>query len=71
MREVCEWLAAVLPGRSLADDLPDEPHDWAQRCAVPPEQLGRLLIVEDALLAARAAALANAGQTPVKPGAFR
>jgi cysteine desulfurase len=69
--DVCDWLAAVLPGRSLADDLPDEPHAWAQRCAVPPEQLGRLLIVEDALLAARAAALANAGQTPVKPGAFR
>lgn len=68
---VCDWLEAVLPGRSPADDLPDEPHAWAQRCAVPPDQLGRLLIVEDALLAARAAARGNAGPPPAKPGVFR
>jgi cysteine desulfurase len=49
---VCEWLAATLPGRALGDGMPGDPMVWAAGCAVPAEQLGRLLTVEDALRAA-------------------
>ena len=53
---VCEWLADSLRGRSLAAGLPGTPVDWTSQCAVPVEQLGRLLTVEDALRAAWEAA---------------
>jgi cysteine desulfurase len=49
---VVAWLDEVLVGRGLAAGLPGTPADWAEKFAVPPEKLGRLLVVEDALRAA-------------------
>lgn len=52
----CEWLARQLEGQRLEPGLsPGTPLDWAARLGVPPDRLGRLLVVEDALLAALAA----------------
>ena len=48
---VAAWLAGRLPGRALAGPALGEPVDWARELAVPVEKLGRLLVVEDALLA--------------------
>jgi hypothetical protein len=50
----CEWLARRLEagGRHLIG-LPGE---WAQELSIPPARMGRLLVVEDALRAALAAA---------------
>jgi hypothetical protein len=45
------WLCEQLPGRSREALLPGTPPEWAALRAVPVEKLGRLLIVEDALLA--------------------
>lgn len=45
------WIASQLPGRSLANLIPDTPAEWAQALAVPVEKLGRLLTIEDALRA--------------------
>ncbi|MGH8231637.1 MAG: hypothetical protein ACRESY_07435 [Steroidobacteraceae bacterium] len=53
---VCEWLALQL--ESSAGDvrvtLPalGSPADWAAALQIPPERLGRLLVIEDALKAA-------------------
>jgi NifU-like protein involved in Fe-S cluster formation len=47
---VTAWVAERLPGRSRAELVPGTPHEWAEALAVPIEKLGRLLIVEDALL---------------------
>jgi cysteine desulfurase len=57
-RAVAQALAGALPGRPL--DLPaiGGPLDWAARHGIPPGKLGRLLVVEDAWLRAREAALA-------------
>jgi len=51
----CEWLARSLEGQPAAalqgaglGGL-GGPLDWARRLGVPPEKLGRLLIIEDAL----------------------
>jgi cysteine desulfurase len=57
-RAVAQALAEALPGRPL--DLPaiGGPRDWAARQDIPPGKLGRLLVVEDAWLRAREAALA-------------
>ncbi|MFM7626731.1 MAG: cysteine desulfurase family protein, partial [Gammaproteobacteria bacterium] len=72
-RAVAKALAAALPGRPLDPAVPDaavpdaaaatptlgSPRDWAARHGVQPEKLGRLLVVEDAWLRAREAALAR------------
>ncbi len=49
---VAGWLCEVLEGSRLDAGAPGTPADWAQKFEVPAEKLGRLLIVEDALLAA-------------------
>jgi hypothetical protein len=51
----CEWLARALPGRSRDAPWPGDPHQWARTLEAPPERLGRFLVIEDALRAARAA----------------
>jgi hypothetical protein len=48
---VVEWLIGQLPGRTRADGPPGNPASWAETLSVPVEKLGRLLVVEDALLA--------------------
>jgi hypothetical protein len=50
----CEWLAQRL--ESGARDLIGGPADWAQQLQIPPAKMGRLLVIEDALRAALAAA---------------
>jgi hypothetical protein len=50
----CEWLAQRL--ESGERDSIGGPLDWAQQLAIPPAKLGRLLVVEDALMAALTAA---------------
>jgi cysteine desulfurase len=52
---VTAWLCEVLEGGRLAAGPPGTPTDWAVKFEVPAEKLGRLLIVEDALLAAMSA----------------
>jgi cysteine desulfurase len=46
---VADWLCTQLPGRFAADPALGGPLDWAQALSIPPERLGRLLVVEDAL----------------------
>jgi cysteine desulfurase len=48
---VTAWLCEVLEGSRLDAGPPGTPADWARKFEVPAEKLGRLLIVEDALLA--------------------
>lgn len=48
---VAKWLIDRLPGRMRADGAPGDATTWATALAVPVEKLGRLLVVEDALLA--------------------
>ena len=50
----CEWLAQRL--ESGGRDSIGGPADWAAQLSIPPAKLGRLLVVEDALAAALAAA---------------
>lgn len=45
------WIASRLPGRRRAEGVPGGPHDWARELEVPVEKLGRLLVLEDALVA--------------------
>lgn len=45
------WLCGQLPGRAWQGLIPGSPAAWAAARSVPVEKLGRLLIVEDALLA--------------------
>ena len=53
---VCEWLVAQLKGRSWRDPGLGGPQDWARTLDIPLDRLTRLLVVEDALQAALAAA---------------
>jgi hypothetical protein len=48
----CEWLARSLEGRRLDALEVGNPIDWAQQLGVPAAKLGRLLVIEDALVAA-------------------
>jgi cysteine desulfurase len=48
---VVDWLTQQLPGRRRDQGPPGTPASWAEALSVPIEKLGRLLIVEDALLA--------------------
>ena len=56
----CAWLAEAAAGRPLQVKLPESVQQLRDRFEVPVEKMGRLLIVEDAWLAAAAAA-AKAG----------
>lgn len=63
---VCEWLARQLGGRTLGalsgDGLAEAVGTaarWCEGLGIPPGRLGRLLIIEDALLAALRAAAAK------------
>jgi hypothetical protein len=47
-----DWLAARLPGRPADNPGLGGPQDWAKTLSVPPDRLGQLLVVEDALNAA-------------------
>jgi cysteine desulfurase len=49
---VADWLTRQLPGRTRDQGVPGTPASWAEALSVPIEKLGRLLMVEDALLAA-------------------
>jgi cysteine desulfurase len=62
---VCDWLVAQLKGRSWRDPGLGGPQDWARTLNVPLDRLTRLLVVEDALRAALAAAQrqVNGGST--------
>jgi cysteine desulfurase len=48
---VVDWLTRRLPGRTRDDGPPGTPALWAEELSVPVDRLGRLLVVEDALLA--------------------
>ena len=48
----CEWLAGRLEGQPAQTPAVGRPLDWAQELAIPAARLGRLLVIEDALLAA-------------------
>jgi NifU-like N terminal domain len=46
---VCDFIAAGLKGGRPPQPWQGDPHSWAALLSVPPERLGRLLIIEDAL----------------------
>jgi cysteine desulfurase len=48
---VAQWLTDRLVGRRRDEGAPGNPAGWAETLGVPVERLGRLLVVEDALLA--------------------
>src|SRR6185437_7906067 len=45
------WIASRLPGRRRSEGVPGSPQEWARQLGVPVEKLGRLLVLEDALIA--------------------
>jgi hypothetical protein len=59
---VCAHLAGTIVGRHAAQGIGSTPQAWAQEFEVPTEKLGRLLVVEDAIVAA----LRNAANLSVK-----
>ena len=54
---VCAWVAEHAPGPISTAALRESVQDLSERFAVPPEKRGRLLIIEDAWVAALDAAL--------------
>lgn len=46
---VCDFIASGLKGGQPPQPWQGDPHSWAAALSVPPERLGRLLIIEDAL----------------------
>jgi cysteine desulfurase len=48
---VAQWLTDRLPGRRRDEGVPGNPTQWAATLGVPVDRLGRLLVVEDALVA--------------------
>jgi cysteine desulfurase len=48
---VMDWVTHRLPGRTRNDGPPGTPAEWTEELSVPVERLGRLLVIEDALLA--------------------
>lgn len=48
---VAQWLTGRLVGRRRDEGVPGNPAGWAETLGVPVDRLGRLLVVEDALLA--------------------
>jgi hypothetical protein len=69
-QSVCEWLCSQLQGRSWRHPGLGGPQDWAEALEVPLDRLTRLLVIEDALRAALAAAQrqADGGSTMVAQG---
>jgi cysteine desulfurase len=67
---VCDWLVTQLEGRSWRHPGLGGPQDWAQALDIPLDRLTRLLVVEDALRAALAAAQrqADGGSTMAARG---
>lgn len=68
----CEWLARELRGRQLGEPIATaltaavgRPVEWAAALGIPPQRLGRLLVVEDALRAAILQCNMSAGE-PVR-----
>jgi NifU-like protein involved in Fe-S cluster formation len=55
------WIAECAVGREAERRLPESAHSLRERFAAPVEKLGRLLIVEDAWIAAMRAALSGSG----------
>jgi NifU-like protein involved in Fe-S cluster formation len=49
---VCAWVVEQAAGRSVRAELPESVQELSERFAVPVEKRGRLLIIEDAWLAA-------------------
>ena len=45
------WIVSRLPGRRRDEGVPGGPQEWARELEVPVEKLGRLLVLEDALIA--------------------
>ena len=58
---VCAWLAEQAVGRRVKPLLPESVQELRDRFAVPIEKTGRLLIIEDAWLAAAVPALEYRG----------
>jgi NifU-like protein involved in Fe-S cluster formation len=54
---VSAWLAEQSSGKALTRALPESVQDLRDRFAVPVEKMGRLLIIEDAWLAAAVPAI--------------
>jgi NifU-like protein involved in Fe-S cluster formation len=54
---VASWLAEQAPGAGIEPRLPQSVQELRERFAVPTEKTGRLLLVEDAWVAAMRAAL--------------
>lgn len=54
---VAGWLAEQAPGRAIEAQLPRSVRELRERFAVPAEKTGRLLLVEDAWIAAMRSAL--------------
>lgn len=48
----CEWLSRSLEGRPAAAPGLGGPLEWAGTLGIPPDRLGRLLVIEDAIQAA-------------------
>jgi len=61
---VSSWLAAQAPGREIKAQLPESVQSLQERFDVPIPKLGRLLIVEDAWIAALSAAQAARAPGP-------
>lgn len=59
---VASWLAQSAPGGGLKAQLPESIHSLRERFEVPVPKLGRLLVVEDAWIAALRAAQAAASR---------
>ena len=62
------WLSQQWIGRTLADPPQGGPAGWARTLGVPVEKLGRLLLVEDAILACRNREPVIAGTAGAPPG---
>jgi NifU-like protein involved in Fe-S cluster formation len=54
---IASWLASQAAGKTLKPALPESIPDLRTRFELPVEKMGRLLIIEDAWLAAAAAAI--------------
>jgi cysteine desulfurase len=55
-QQACDWLVGELKGRGWRHPQVGGPEDWARKLGIPLDKLTRLLVVEDALKAALAAA---------------
>ena len=54
---ISAWVAEQAMGRALVRDLPEDAGRLSARFELPPEKLGRLLIIEDAWVRAVASAV--------------